>query len=135
DAASSCHAASHHAASHHAAPHHAAPRHAASRLAELVTRCGDHEPERTVLARAIVESPPVLIRDGGVIAEGYDAELDELRAISENASSYLDELEAKERERTGIATLKVGYNRVHGFYIELGKTHVERVPADYMRRQ
>ena len=106
-----------------------------SRLARLAAQCGEHEAERELLARAIVESPPVLIRDGGVIAEGYDAELDELRSISENASRYLDELEAKERERTGIASLKVGYNRVHGFYIELGRTHAERVPADYMRRQ
>ena len=106
-----------------------------ARLAALAERCGTHDSERALLARAIVESPPVLIRDGGVIAEGYDAELDELRAISENASRFLDELEAKERERTGIATLKVGYNRVHGFYIELGKTHAERVPADYVRRQ
>jgi len=106
-----------------------------SRLARLAAQCGEHETERELLARAIVESPPVLIRDGGVIAEGYDAELDELRSISENASRYLNELEAKERERTGIASLKVGYNRVHGFYIELGRTHAERVPADYMRRQ
>jgi len=106
-----------------------------SRLAQLCAQCGEHDAERALLASAIVESPPVLIRDGGVIAEGYDAELDELRSISENASRHLAELETKERERTGIASLKVGYNRVHGFYIELGKTHSERVPADYMRRQ
>src|SRR5690606_36937790 len=106
-----------------------------SRLARLAEQCGEHEAERALLSRAIVESPPVLIRDGGVIAEGYDPELDELRSISENASRHLAELETKERERTGIPSVKVGYNRVHGFYIELGKTHAERVPADYMRRQ
>lgn len=107
----------------------------APRLAALAEACGEHDAERTLLERAIVETPPVLIRDGGVIAEGYDPELDELRTISENASRFLDELEIKERERTGIATLKVGYNRVHGFYIEIGKTHADRVPAEYVRRQ
>jgi len=108
---------------------------APTRLKALAERCGTHDRERELLQRAIVESPPVFIRDGGVIAEGYDAELDELRAISENTSRFLDELETKERERTGIATLKVGFNRVHGFYIELGRTHADRVPADYIRRQ
>ncbi|HEX7080764.1 MAG TPA: DNA mismatch repair protein MutS [Gammaproteobacteria bacterium] len=107
----------------------------APRLAELAARCGEHEAERALLERAIVDAPPVLLRDGGVIAEGYDAELDELRAISENAGRYLDELEAKQRERTGIASLKVGYNKVHGFYIEVGKSHSDTVPADYVRRQ
>lgn len=107
----------------------------APRLAALAEACGEHDAERTLLERAIVDTPPVLIRDGGVIAEGYDPELDELRTISENASRFLDELEIKERERTGIATLKVGYNRVHGFYIEIGKTHADRVPAEYVRRQ
>ncbi len=106
-----------------------------SRIAALAERCQEHAAERALLAQAIVPEPPALLRDGGVIAEGYDAELDELRSISENANRYLDELEVKERERTGIASLKLGYNRVHGFYIELGKTHAERVPADYLRRQ
>jgi DNA mismatch repair protein MutS len=72
-------------------------------------------------ARAIVEEPPVLVRDGGVIAPGFDAELDELRALSTDADRFLAELEARERERTGIATLKVGYNRVHGYYIEISR--------------
>lgn len=88
-----------------------------------------------LLDRAIVENPPVVIRDGGVIAEGYDAELDELRGISENAGQYLVDLETRERERTGISTLKVGYNRVHGYYIELSRAQSGQAPADYIRRQ
>ena len=90
-----------------------------------------------LLARAIIDNPPVVIRDGGVIAEGYDAELDELRNISENAGDYLLQLEQKERQRTGVATLKVGYNRVHGYYIELTKAQALEadIPAEYVRRQ
>ncbi|MDO3383995.1 DNA mismatch repair protein MutS [Gilvimarinus algae] len=88
-----------------------------------------------LLDKAIVENPPVVIRDGGVIAEGYDAELDELRSISENAGQYLVDLETRERERTGINTLKVGYNRVHGYYIELTRAQSSQAPADYIRRQ
>ncbi len=88
-----------------------------------------------LLTKAIVENPPVVIRDGGVIANGYDAELDELRGLSENAGAYLVELETRERERTGIATLKVGYNRVHGYFIEIGKAQNAEIPADYIRRQ
>ncbi|MDO6562629.1 DNA mismatch repair protein MutS [Amphritea sp. 1_MG-2023] len=89
----------------------------------------------SLLNRAVVDNPPVVIRDGGVIAEGYDTELDELRSLSENAGSYLVQLETRERERTGIATLKVGYNRVHGYFIEIGKAQKAEVPADYIRRQ
>ncbi|BBB25098.1 DNA mismatch repair protein MutS [Amphritea japonica ATCC BAA-1530] len=88
-----------------------------------------------LLTKAIIENPPVVIRDGGVIANGYDAELDELRGLSENAGAYLVELETRERERTGIATLKVGYNRVHGYFIEIGKAQNAEIPADYIRRQ
>ncbi|HEY8939149.1 MAG TPA: DNA mismatch repair protein MutS [Cellvibrio sp.] len=88
-----------------------------------------------LLSRAIIENPPVLIRDGGVIAEGYDAELDDLRNISTNAGQYLLDLETRERERTGIPTLKVGYNRVHGYFIELTSAQSEKAPADYIRRQ
>ena len=87
------------------------------------------------LGRAIIENPPVVIRDGGVIAEGYDAELDELRALSENAGDYLVKLEERERERSGISTLKVGYNRVHGYYIEISKSQAAGAPVDYIRRQ
>jgi DNA mismatch repair protein MutS len=88
-----------------------------------------------LLEKSIIENPPVVIRDGGVIANGYDAELDELRGLSENAGAYLVQLETRERERTGIATLKVGYNRVHGYFIEIGKAQKAEVPADYIRRQ
>ena len=80
-------------------------------------------------------APPVVIRDGGVIAQGYDAELDELRNLSENAGNYLLELELRERERTGISTLKVGYNRVHGYFIEVTKAQAVDMPIDYQRRQ
>ena len=108
---------------------------AAERLQALAERCGEHEAERALLMRALVEVPPVLLRDGGVIAEGYDADLDELRRISTNADQYLTDLEARERTRTGIANLKVGYNRVHGFYIELTRGQAASAPADYIRRQ
>jgi len=84
---------------------------------------------------AIVEQPPMVIRDGGVIADGFDEELDELRGLSQNAGDFLVRYETQERERTGIDKLKVGFNRVHGYYIEIGKTHSERVPTEYTRRQ
>ena len=84
---------------------------------------------------AIVESPPVLLRDGNVIAEGYDDELDELRKIRDHAGQFLIDLEIKERQRTGINTLKIGYNRVSGYYIELTRSQAEQAPADYIRRQ
>jgi DNA mismatch repair protein MutS len=88
-----------------------------------------------LLCRGLIEQPPVVLRDGGVIAEGFDAELDELRGLSRNADGFLAELELRERERTGVATLKVSYNRVHGYYIELGRSHADKVPIDYQRRQ
>ena len=88
-----------------------------------------------LLQRAVIENPPMIIRDGGVIATGYDAELDELRSIRENAGALLQNLEIRERERTGIATLKVGYNRVHGYYIEIGKAQNAEIPTEYVRRQ
>jgi DNA mismatch repair protein MutS len=88
-----------------------------------------------LLSRAIRSDPAALLRDGGVIADGYDADLDELRSIQSNCGAFLLELETRERERSGIANLRVEYNRVHGFYIEVGNAHAERVPADYRRRQ
>ncbi len=104
-------------------------------LDHLFDRLGDQGESRHLLAEALVATPPMLLRDGGVIADGFDASLDELRRIDTDAASYLTELETREREVTGIATLKVGYNRVHGYYIELGKSHDARVPAHYTRRQ
>ena len=84
---------------------------------------------------AVAEEPAVLLRDGGVIATGVDAELDELRGISQNCDAYLLDLEARERGRTGIANLRVQYNKVHGFYIEVTQSQLDKVPADYQRRQ
>ncbi|MFT5485052.1 MAG: DNA mismatch repair protein MutS, partial [Halieaceae bacterium] len=93
-------------------------------------------PELTdLLARAVKENPPVVMREGGVIADGFDPELDELRALSRNAGQFLIDIETRERTRTGINTLKVGYNRVHGYYIEVGKSQSAEMPADYIRRQ
>jgi DNA mismatch repair protein MutS len=77
----------------------------------------------------------MLVRDGGVIASGYDDELDDLRAIATNADQFLLDLEAREKERTGIATLKLGYNRVHGYYIEISKSQADKAPTEYLRRQ
>lgn len=91
--------------------------------------------ELDVLNRALVDNPPVTIRDGGVIARGYDAELDELLSLSENAGEFLLALEEKEKARTGLSTLKVGYNRIHGYYIEISRLQSEVVPLDYQRRQ
>ena len=108
---------------------------ASTKLAELAAALPDYPELTTLLAAAIIENPPVLIRDGGVIAEGYDAELDELRGISENAGAYLLELEQRERDATGLSTLKVGYNRVHGYYIEISRSQSEQAPDAYQRRQ
>ncbi|QEA37946.1 DNA mismatch repair protein MutS [Pistricoccus aurantiacus] len=88
-----------------------------------------------MLRRALMENPPVVIRDGGVIAEGFDAELDDYRGLAEHAGDYLVELEARERRRSGLAGLKVGYNRVHGYYIEIPRAQAKDVPSDYIRRQ
>ena len=88
-----------------------------------------------LLNRAIIDNPPAVIRDGGVLKTGYDAELDELQGLSENAGQYLMDLETREKARTGLANLKVGYNRVHGYFIELPSKQAESAPADYIRRQ
>jgi DNA mismatch repair protein MutS len=88
-----------------------------------------------LLVRAIAEEPAAMVRDGGVFARGFDAELDELRALSENAGQFLVDLETRERERTGIANLRVEYNKVHGFYIEVTNGQADKVPDDYRRRQ
>jgi DNA mismatch repair protein MutS len=104
-------------------------------LCELLGAIGEFPETSAWLAKAIIESPPLWLRDGGVIAPGYDAELDELRLLSSDADAYLRELETRERKRTGVATLKVGYNRVHGYYIELGRSHADKVPMEYRRRQ
>jgi DNA mismatch repair protein MutS len=89
----------------------------------------------SLLTRAIAPEPALLVREGGVIAQGYDAELDELRRLASDSGTFLLELEARERERTGIANLKVEFNRVHGYYIEVSRGQADKVPADYRRRQ
>ena len=104
-------------------------------LEHLVRRIGDHGQSTALLEQAIVEQPPVLARDGGVIADGFDGELDELRKLAENADQFLQELELREKAATGLSNLKLGYNRVHGYYIEIGKAHSEKVPTHYTRRQ
>ena len=104
-------------------------------LDKLAEAMPDYDELTELLDKAIVDNPPVLIRDGGVIADGYDTELDELRSISENAGGYLLDLEQRERTATGLSTLKVGYNRVHGYYIEISRAQSEQAPDTYQRRQ
>jgi DNA mismatch repair protein MutS len=101
----------------------------------LARKIADFPTLRELLQHAIIDNPPVLIRDGGVIAPGYNDELDELRALSKGATDFLEQLEISERERSGIATLKVGFNRVHGYYIEVSRGYADQVPPDYIRRQ
>ncbi|MCE0558612.1 DNA mismatch repair protein MutS [Motilimonas sp. E26] len=98
-------------------------------------RIGNYPELADLLQRAIIDNPPVLIRDGGVIAPGYHEELDEWRSLSKGATDYLAELEEREKQQTGIATLKVSYNRVHGYYIEVSRSQSEQVPPHYVRRQ
>ena len=105
------------------------------RLEVLAEGCGGHEEQREFLDAAIIAEPPVLLKDGGFIATGFDAELDELRSISADASRFLDEYEQTQRQRTGLTNLKVGYNRVHGYYIEISKSQAQFAPEDYTRRQ
>ncbi len=104
-------------------------------LQELSKKIGTFPTYQRLLQSAIVEKPPMLLRDGGVIANNYDQELDQLRSLSENAGQYLLDLENQERERTGISNLKVGFNKIHGYYIEISRTQVAKAPANYIRRQ
>ncbi|TXI49285.1 MAG: DNA mismatch repair protein MutS [Lysobacter sp.] len=105
------------------------------RLNALRDELGEHDAQADWLRRAIAPQPPLLARDGGAIADGYDAELDELRRLSTHADQFLVDLEAREREASGIPTLKVGYNRVHGYYIEISKGQADKAPVHYTRRQ
>jgi DNA mismatch repair protein MutS len=105
------------------------------RLRVLLQELGQHDAISFHLREAVAPQPPLKISDGGVFADGFDADLDELRRLSTNADQFLVELEARERERSGINTLKVGYNRVHGFYIEISKGQADRAPVHYTRRQ
>jgi DNA mismatch repair protein MutS len=104
-------------------------------LMTLARSCNSHSQEYDFLKSAIVKEPPGLLKDGGVIASGFDAELDDLRDINADANQYLDNLELRERERTGLSNLKLGYNRVHGYYIEISKSQAGSPPDEYVRRQ
>jgi DNA mismatch repair protein MutS len=108
---------------------------ASPRLAALSTDLAPLPALAGLLARAILPEPAAIVREGGVINDGFDAELDELRGIQNNCGEFLIALEVRERERTGIASLKVEYNRVHGFYIEVTHANTQKVPDDYRRRQ
>jgi DNA mismatch repair protein MutS len=108
---------------------------APARLAQLAVALAPQNELRALLAAAIKPEPASVLREGGVIADGFDAELDELRAIQNNCGAFLIDLEARERSRSGIPNLKVEYNRVHGFYIEVTRSQAEKVPDDYRRRQ
>jgi DNA mismatch repair protein MutS len=104
-------------------------------LRDLISAVGEHRDEHVLLCRALVESPPHHLRDGGVIAAGFDAELDELRLLGSDTEGFMQELEARERARSGLSSLKLGFNRVQGFFIEVSRSQATQVPADYLRRQ
>ncbi|MBW8330037.1 MAG: DNA mismatch repair protein MutS, partial [Thiobacillus sp.] len=106
-----------------------------ARLAALQAALAARPDLHALLARAVQPEPASVLREGGVIADGYDADLDELRALTRDAGAFLLELETRERARSGIANLKVEYNRVHGFYIEVSRAQSDNVPDDYRRRQ
>ncbi|MDR3433194.1 MAG: DNA mismatch repair protein MutS [Rouxiella aceris] len=104
-------------------------------IQSLVSQAGEFDELIALLERAVIESPPVLVRDGGVIAPGYNAELDEWRALADGATDYLDQLEIREREKLGLDTLKVGFNGVHGYYIQISRGQSHLAPIHYVRRQ
>ncbi|WP_179280375.1 DNA mismatch repair protein MutS [Pseudomonas syringae] len=107
----------------------------APHLQQLAQTASTYPELADLLQRAINDNPPAVIRDGGVLKTGYDAELDDLQSLSENAGQFLIDLEAREKARTGLSHLKVGYNRVHGYFIELPSKQAEQAPGDYIRRQ
>jgi DNA mismatch repair protein MutS len=104
-------------------------------LQTLAAEIHEHGEEFALLSKAIVESPPHYVRDGGVLAAGFDADLDELRQLGSNTEAFLLDLERRERERSGLSSLKLGFNRVQGFFIEVNRSQADRVPAEYLRRQ
>lgn len=104
-------------------------------LVQTMAQLADFSELQSLLERAIIDNPPQLIRDGGVIAEGYHAELDEWRQLSAGATQYLEQLEIRERESTGIDTLKIGFNAVHGYYIQISQGQAHKAPIHYVRRQ
>ncbi|MDP8052374.1 DNA mismatch repair protein MutS [Pasteurella atlantica] len=104
-------------------------------LTQNINQIADFCDLHSLLERAIIDVPPQLVRDGGVIATGYNAELDEWRSLADGATQYLDDLEIREREATGIDTLKIGFNAVHGYYIQISKGQSDNAPIHYVRRQ
>tara|TARA_R110002072_G_scaffold172728_5_gene327095 strand:+ start:41238 stop:43895 length:2658 start_codon:yes stop_codon:yes gene_type:complete len=106
-----------------------------AKLIKLSQAISEHPACCELLANAIIDNPPATTREGGVIAFGFDAELDELRNLSENAGQFLVDLETREKEKTGLSSLKVGYNRVHGYYIEISRLQSGDAPTEYIRRQ
>jgi DNA mismatch repair protein MutS len=106
-----------------------------ARIQELAKAISVYPELSDTLSRAIIDNPPAVIREGGVLKLGYDPELDELLTISETAGQFLIDLETREKERTGLANLKVGYNRVHGYFIEIPTRQAEKAPPEYIRRQ
>ena len=113
----------------------AAAQLAAEDLRDRLAKLPAFDAERRLLTAALVPDPPATVRDGGIFAAGHDGELDRLKRITDNAAEYLRELEARERARTGIPTLRVGYNRVHGYHVEVSRGAASAVPPDYVRRQ
>jgi DNA mismatch repair protein MutS len=106
-----------------------------SGISDLALKIAEQPDLLALLQRAIIDNPPVLIRDGGVIAAGYNQELDELRDLSQNANQYLIDMETREKANTGISTLKIKYNRVHGYYIEIPRSQSDEVPETFIRKQ
>lgn len=104
-------------------------------IQQLLLQVGQFDQLQDLLERAIIETPPILVRDGGVIAPGYNTDLDEWRALADGASDYLEKLELRERERLGLDTLKVGFNAVHGYYIQISRGQSHLAPIHYVRRQ
>ena len=104
-------------------------------LTYIAQQIGEHPEILNLLQKALIDNPPVLIRDGGVIAPGYHQDLDELRNLSQNADQFLIDMENREKAATGISTLKVAYNRVHGYYIEISHIHADKIPLHYTRKQ
>jgi len=104
-------------------------------LSGIISRIGDYTGTAALLERALVDDPPVSVREGGMIKEGYDEKLDELKKLSLHGKDWIAEMQQKERDRTGIKSLKVGYNSVFGYYIEVTKGNLSQVPADYIRKQ
>src|SRR5260370_36846530 len=104
-------------------------------LAGIMGRFADNEDIITVIEHAIVDDPPVSVTEGGIIRDHFSGELDQLKGASQNGPQWIAQMEQRERKRTGISNLKVGFNKASGYYIEVSNSNLNRVPADYVRRQ